>query len=205
MAFATKPVNTWSVDDVCEFLGNLELGHTIPKFKENGVNGSDLTSLSDEDFTTELGLTKLQHRKIKTGLESLAGCNATLHGVDRVDSAPDTTGRLEADQYHQQQLQPKSQPTVSLLAIQQHHLLLLLLRLLQATQAPLQATQPPAPTPLPVPPCLVRPCTPPVAARGAPQPAQRSVPRPPSCCSSRSGCSSSRSSLSRAPKRPLAA
>lgn len=74
MAFATKSINTWSVDDVCDFLQNLELGHLQPKFKENAVSGSDLSSgLTEEDFINELGVTKLQYRKIQTGMTSLAG------------------------------------------------------------------------------------------------------------------------------------
>lgn len=88
MAFATKTVNTWGVDDVCDFLSNLELGHLQPKFKENAVSGSDLTSLSEEDFHSELGVTKLQYRKIQTGITSLSGYDLSPHCVDHAPQHP---------------------------------------------------------------------------------------------------------------------
>lgn len=95
MAFATKPVNQWSVSDVADYLDQLELSHLKPStqlsifflglccppshlppstaFKENAVSGSDLQALTEEDFVNELKVSKLQYRKIKTGLASLEG------------------------------------------------------------------------------------------------------------------------------------
>ena len=57
-------IDSWSVDDVCSFLSSLSLGHVEPAFRNNGIDGLMLSALSAEDFETELGLTKLQARKI---------------------------------------------------------------------------------------------------------------------------------------------
>jgi hypothetical protein len=48
-----------------QFLEKIELGHLVPKFRENGVDGLMLQELSDEDLMSELGCTKLQARKIR--------------------------------------------------------------------------------------------------------------------------------------------
>lgn len=203
MAFATKSANTWSVDDVCEYLQQLELGHLQPKFRENAVSGSDLTSLSEDDFHTELGVTKLQYRKIKTGLDSLAGYGS-IHLRHYLDHAPDTTERPEADQCHLlQHHQSRSQPTVSQSAIppvvlpQPPHPQ-------QATLAHPQATPRPTPTRLLAHPWLVHPSTQRLV-EAQPLPIKRPRARRPSCCSSRSSCCSSRSSRSKARKRRPAA
>ena len=61
-----KAHHAWSVEEVCSFLERLELGHVGDKFRENGVDGSFLAQLSVEDLVEELGLTKLQARKVIT-------------------------------------------------------------------------------------------------------------------------------------------
>ena len=58
----------WSVDDVAEYLNRLSLGHVSDKFRENGVDGAYLLELDECDLVNELGLTKLQARKIKSRL-----------------------------------------------------------------------------------------------------------------------------------------
>ena len=59
---------TWSVEDVVDFLSRIGLGHVSDGFKTNSVDGHFLQQLAEEDLMTELGLTKLQARKVKSRL-----------------------------------------------------------------------------------------------------------------------------------------
>ena len=59
----------WSVQDVCEYLQDLELGHVTEVFRQNAVDGALLMDLSEADLVSELGLTRLQARKIKMRLQ----------------------------------------------------------------------------------------------------------------------------------------
>lgn len=63
-ALGHRNCRNWSVEDVAQYLEQIELKHVIPKFRENGVDGLMLHELSEEDLMTELGCTKLQARKI---------------------------------------------------------------------------------------------------------------------------------------------
>ena len=65
---AKRNCSAWSTDGVAEYLARLELGHLEAKFRENGVDGQMLVCLSDEDLVTELGLSKLQARKVRQRL-----------------------------------------------------------------------------------------------------------------------------------------
>jgi len=68
---AASPCGTassWRVEEVLRYLESLELGHVGTKFKENGIDGQMLLDLSEEDLVTELGLTKLQARKVRQRL-----------------------------------------------------------------------------------------------------------------------------------------
>lgn len=56
-------VSDWSQADVATFLEDIGLGHLAPKFKDNGVNGKDLSELEDEDYRESLGCSNLQVRK----------------------------------------------------------------------------------------------------------------------------------------------
>ena len=58
----------WTVDDVCKYVSDLELGHVAPAFKENAIDGRMLASLSEADMVAELGLKPLQARKVKDRL-----------------------------------------------------------------------------------------------------------------------------------------
>nr|ARQ20724.1 lipid body protein [Lobosphaera incisa] len=64
---------SWSVDDVCQMLSDLELASISAKFKENAVNGPDLEDLSEQDLQTCLGLTPLQARKVRRKVAELSG------------------------------------------------------------------------------------------------------------------------------------
>lgn len=57
-------VNRWDVAMVCGFLDTLELGALQDAFRENAVDGQMLKTLSEDDLVTELGLKKLQARKV---------------------------------------------------------------------------------------------------------------------------------------------
>ena len=59
---------SWRVDKVVEFLHKIELGHLEAIFRENGVDGRFLSELQEDDLVGELGLTKLQARKLKSRL-----------------------------------------------------------------------------------------------------------------------------------------
>ena len=65
----TPPVKTrkdWSVQDVCSWLDSLSLGHVAQRFRDNGVDGAFLSDLAEEELMAELGLTKLQAKKVMT-------------------------------------------------------------------------------------------------------------------------------------------
>ncbi|CAJ1358017.1 unnamed protein product, partial [Effrenium voratum] len=62
------PVSTWTVDQVCQFLDHLGLGHTQEKFKESAVDGQLLLGLSEEELCEELSLRKLQAKKLLSRL-----------------------------------------------------------------------------------------------------------------------------------------
>lgn len=64
----SSPCPSWRTEDVAQYLEQIELGHLVPKFRENGVDGEMLQELSQEDLITELGCTKLQARKIHRAL-----------------------------------------------------------------------------------------------------------------------------------------
>ena len=49
---------------VVQFITDLGLGHISEKFRENAVDGQMLLDLSEEDMCAELGLQKLQARKV---------------------------------------------------------------------------------------------------------------------------------------------
>jgi len=63
-----KKWHSWSVEDVCSYLVKLELAHVSDKFRACGVDGAFLADLSEEDMVQELGLLKLQARKVKSRL-----------------------------------------------------------------------------------------------------------------------------------------
>jgi hypothetical protein len=63
-----KKLASWSVADVATFLERLELGHVVPAFADNGVDGRMLMELSEDDLIGELGLKRLQARKIVSRL-----------------------------------------------------------------------------------------------------------------------------------------
>lgn len=60
----------WRVEDVVRFLKELELGHLEQVFRLNGVDGRFLFSLSEAELVSELGLSRLQARKVKLSLTS---------------------------------------------------------------------------------------------------------------------------------------
>ena len=46
------------------FLEGLELGHLAARFRADGVDGALLAELSTEEMVSELGLSKLQAKKV---------------------------------------------------------------------------------------------------------------------------------------------
>lgn len=62
------PAADWSLEEVSRYLNFLGLGHIEEKFKENAVDGAMLVELSEEDLCKELGLLKLQAKKLLSRL-----------------------------------------------------------------------------------------------------------------------------------------
>lgn len=55
-------VTTWSVQEVCSWLENLQLGEYTDKFVSHDIRGRELLSLARRDLK-ELGITKVGHVK----------------------------------------------------------------------------------------------------------------------------------------------
>ncbi len=51
-----QPTACWSVDDVCEWLDDLGLHQYVPQFREKGVGGGDLSSLTAKSLEAEFGM-----------------------------------------------------------------------------------------------------------------------------------------------------
>lgn len=61
---ANTNITEWSVDDVCSWLYHINLGEHVDMFRANEVDGRMLLILTMEDITEELGLSKLQAKKV---------------------------------------------------------------------------------------------------------------------------------------------
>lgn len=55
-----KPVAQWSPEDVQAWICSIGLDSLKEAFAKNGVNGSDLIALTDDDMTESLGMSGLQ-------------------------------------------------------------------------------------------------------------------------------------------------
>jgi len=56
-------VDTWDLDEVCIWLNCIGLGDKVDSFRENTIDGDSLLSLTVDDLSEELGLSKLQVRR----------------------------------------------------------------------------------------------------------------------------------------------
>lgn len=65
-----KRFASWSVDEVVMYLDNLGLGHAAAAFRRDAIDGRMLAELCEEDFVGELGLTRLQARKVMDRLRA---------------------------------------------------------------------------------------------------------------------------------------
>ena len=63
-----KACVSWSVGGVVSYLDRISLGCLAESFRANGVDGSFLQTLSEEDLMKELGLTTMQARTVKDWL-----------------------------------------------------------------------------------------------------------------------------------------
>ena len=61
---SNSPVEEWSIDDVVSLLKENGLGHYAESFRANAINGRDLIDLTETDMTGDLGMTKLQAKKV---------------------------------------------------------------------------------------------------------------------------------------------
>ena len=73
---AKRGCRHWSVGDVVAFLHQLELGHVEELFRTNGVDGDMLQDMSEDDLHSELGLTRLQARKVQRRFGLLLAADA---------------------------------------------------------------------------------------------------------------------------------
>lgn len=62
---SSDTVQEWGVEDVCKWLGGLNLETLEPAFKSNAVDGKDLLELSEGDMKDYLGCTPLQVRGMR--------------------------------------------------------------------------------------------------------------------------------------------
>lgn len=80
-----KPVEQWSVDEVVSWIESLGLASLAPAFRENAVAGKDLLSLTDEDYLTSLGTTKLHMKKIMRALQDAQSGSGSKLTADSSD------------------------------------------------------------------------------------------------------------------------
>jgi hypothetical protein len=60
-SFQNRTVLEWSEEDVCDWLGSMEMPEYAAGFKAGGITGSRLTTLDNRDWE-RLGVTKITHR-----------------------------------------------------------------------------------------------------------------------------------------------
>jgi len=57
-----KLLNTWDVDDVCTWLGELGLNQYCEIFRANEIDGTELANVDNETLSADLGIAPLGHR-----------------------------------------------------------------------------------------------------------------------------------------------
>ena len=67
----SNSVLAWTKEDVGAWLRSIGLEALVPAFEANGVSGSDLKSITDDDMSESLGCSKLQIKKIRKELAKL--------------------------------------------------------------------------------------------------------------------------------------
>eukprot|EP00184_Porphyridium_aerugineum_P008446 CAMPEP_0184691662 /NCGR_PEP_ID=MMETSP0313-20130426/441_1 /TAXON_ID=2792 /ORGANISM="Porphyridium aerugineum, Strain SAG 1380-2" /LENGTH=544 /DNA_ID=CAMNT_0027149417 /DNA_START=248 /DNA_END=1882 /DNA_ORIENTATION=- len=125
-------VNSWSVDDVCDFLKKLEFSENVVKsFKDNAIGGKDLLALTEDEMKNDLSLSNLQVKKLKRELEA---AQSNTQGV-AAGSAP--AGPSWGSTEHAAVASAPAVPLVPYAA--------------PPVAYPMSATAAPAPAPVPVP------------------------------------------------------
>lgn len=74
---ATKPpIRSWGVAQVQEWLREIEMSEAVQRsFAGNSVNGIQLVELSDDELKEELGMTRLQVKRMRKVLAELGVCS----------------------------------------------------------------------------------------------------------------------------------
>jgi hypothetical protein len=73
-----QPVSSYSVDDVALWLFCQGMGEAvIAAFRQNDVDGSTLVALTQEELVSELGLTRLQAKRVQRSIEFTEGIVAS--------------------------------------------------------------------------------------------------------------------------------
>eukprot|EP00529_Nitzschia_sp_RCC80_P035732 CAMPEP_0113515858 /NCGR_PEP_ID=MMETSP0014_2-20120614/41223_1 /TAXON_ID=2857 /ORGANISM="Nitzschia sp." /LENGTH=184 /DNA_ID=CAMNT_0000412563 /DNA_START=16 /DNA_END=569 /DNA_ORIENTATION=+ /assembly_acc=CAM_ASM_000159 len=65
----SKSPSQYSQEEVAIFLNSIGLGSKIDGFKENGVDGALLVTLTEDDLKNDLGMSNLQARKFLQSLD----------------------------------------------------------------------------------------------------------------------------------------
>ena len=65
----SKHPSDYTQEEVNIFLNSIGLGHKIDSFKENGVDGPMIVTLTKEDLTNDLEMSNLQARKFQMSLD----------------------------------------------------------------------------------------------------------------------------------------
>ncbi|XP_070536971.1 WD repeat, SAM and U-box domain-containing protein 1-like [Ptychodera flava] len=90
-----KQLHEWSVEDVCEWLKEMGLEQHVAQFQRNEIDGQELSTLTKEILTNDLGVLALGHRnKILRGIETIkeqcslaAQLQGPAHGKDKYDDS----------------------------------------------------------------------------------------------------------------------
>ena len=51
-----KPLNTWSVEDVCKWVEELGMSQYAENFRQNAIDGTEVTSLTNDSLEKALGI-----------------------------------------------------------------------------------------------------------------------------------------------------
>jgi len=86
-----KHPSEYSQHEVSIFLISIGLGNKTEIFKENGCDGEMIVSLTDEDLTMDLELSKLQARKFSKSLSFAIDISAEGGGASTVDGIDEDT------------------------------------------------------------------------------------------------------------------
>lgn len=66
-----------SVDDVCQWLESVKLGHVVEAFRSNEIDGGVLAKI-DKAGLAEIGISALNQSRVLSAVEKLLACELSL-------------------------------------------------------------------------------------------------------------------------------